>query len=56
MVDLSSLAFIDAAGIAALALAQGSLAACGRRMRLRGAHGLMRRLFEVGDAGHLLED
>jgi anti-anti-sigma factor len=44
--DLSGLTFIDAAGIAALLSARRQISARGHELQLRGATGIVRRVFE----------
>ncbi|HET9061552.1 MAG TPA: STAS domain-containing protein [Acidimicrobiales bacterium] len=47
VVDLSGVTFIDASGVAALVDAQRQVEAGGSRMELRGAQGIVRRVFEI---------
>lgn len=47
IVDLSHLVFIDASGLSALLIARRRLAGRGSRLQLRGAHGLVRRVFAI---------
>lgn len=56
VVDLSRLAFIDAAGLSALLLVRRRLEQMGRRLVLQGARGPVRRVFEVSGLGHLVAD
>lgn len=56
VVDLSDLRFIDAGGISALVSARKQISKDGHGFRVRGARGIVRRVFEIVDLGHLLED
>jgi anti-anti-sigma factor len=56
VVDLSRLAFIDAAGLSSLLLVRRHLERTGRRLHLHGAHGGVRRVFELSGLGHLVEE
>jgi anti-anti-sigma factor len=56
VVDLTDLAFLDAAGLSALLRARRQITAAGHRLVIRGAHGLVRRVFEITHVAHLLED
>lgn len=56
VVDLSHLAFMDAAGLSALLLVRRQLEQTGRRLHLLGARGAVRRVFDLSGLGHLVED
>jgi anti-sigma B factor antagonist len=56
VVDLSRLSFIDAAGISALLHGRHHVEASGRRCTLRGARGLVRRVFDLAGLDHLIEE
>lgn len=56
VVDLSRLAFIDAAGLSSLLLVRRQLEQTGRAMVLQGARGPVRRVFEISGLAHLLSD
>jgi anti-sigma B factor antagonist len=56
VVDLEQLTFLDASGLSALLVARTGITATGRRFKIRGARGLVRRVFEVTDLAHPLED
>lgn len=56
VVDLSRLAFMDAAGLSALLLVRRQLEQTGRRLHLLGARGAVRRVFDLSGLGHLVED
>jgi anti-sigma B factor antagonist len=49
VVDLGRLTFIDSEGLASLVLAQRAFRDRGRQLRLRGARGVVRRIFEATD-------
>lgn len=53
-VDLSQLDFIDAAGIGAIVRVNNHLRGAGHSFVLTGAHGPVRRVFELVDLGGLL--
>jgi anti-anti-sigma factor len=55
VVDLSRLAFIDAAGLSSLLLVRRHLEQAGRRLHLQGAHGLVLRVFQLTGLAHLVE-
>lgn len=55
-VDLSSLTFVDARGIAALVSAKRRIAAGGDYLRIVGAHGIVRRVFTLVDLDDILDD
>lgn len=55
VVDVTGLEFIDAAGLSALLLGVRRARARGQRLRVRGAHGVVRRVITAGGLGHLLE-
>jgi anti-anti-sigma factor len=54
VLDLSDLRFIDARGLAALVEAKQRIEQQGDRMELRGAHGLVARVFEICGLAHVL--
>jgi len=56
VVDLSDLTFIDAAGLRALVTANHKVRSHGHQLTVRGAHGLVRRVFEVTRLAGLFED
>lgn len=56
VMDVSGLRFIDAAGLSAIALATQGRDGSRRVLSLRGARGLVRRVIELGELGHLLDD
>lgn len=56
VMDLSGLEFLDAAGLGALLAAKRVVEGRGGRYQLRGAHGLVRRVFDAVALSHLLED
>lgn len=55
VVDLSRLAFIDVAGMSSLLLVRRHLERTGRQLRLRGATGQVRTVFELTGLTHLVE-
>jgi anti-anti-sigma factor len=55
-VDLSDVTFLDARGLGALLRARQRVTEAGHEFRLRGAHGIVRRVFAITDLDHLLED
>jgi anti-anti-sigma factor len=55
-VDLSRLAFMDAAGLSSLLLVRRQLERAGRRLRLHGARGQVRTVFDLSGLGHLVEE
>jgi anti-sigma B factor antagonist len=55
-VDLSQLDFIDATGIGAMVRVNNHLRGAGHRFALTGAHGPVRRVFELVDLEGLLVD
>lgn len=56
VVDLSRLSFMDAAGLSSLLLVRRHFEETGRRLRISGARGGVRRVFELSGLGHLVED
>jgi anti-anti-sigma factor len=56
VIDLSRLAFIDAAGMSAIVLARNSRRSAGLDVQIRGARGIVRRVFELAELGHVLDD
>lgn len=56
VLDVSGLHFIDAAGLSVIARATRSRDGSGSSLTLRGARGLVRRVIEIGELGHLLDD
>ncbi len=52
--DVSGLTFIDARGVAALVGARDAIAARGDELRIVGARGLVRRVFEICGLGKRL--
>lgn len=56
VVDLSELAFLDASGLNALLEARRLFGTGGRNLELRGATGIVRRIFEVTSMSHYLAD
>lgn len=56
VVDLTGLSFLDARGLAALLAARKAAQHGGRAVRLRGAHGIVRRVFDVVGCADLLDD
>lgn len=56
VVDLTELAFIDAAGLRAIANAKHEIERRGHALTVKGAQGLVRRVFEITELRHLLDD
>ena len=56
VVDLAELTFLDAAGLSAILTARRAVTGRGDRFLIRGATRMVRRVFEVTDLGHLLDD
>ena len=56
LLDLSGLEFLDAAGLRAILRAKQRIEAGGDRLHIRGAKGIVRRIFEVTSLSHLLYD
>ena len=56
VVDLSDLTFTDSSGIAALLAARRTITADGSGFVLRGASGVVRRVFEITGLAQLLAD
>lgn len=54
--DLSSLSFIDACGVAALVSAKSRFSKEGDYLRIVGAHGLVRRVLKIVDLESILDD
>lgn len=55
-VDISELTFLDASGISALVTARRQVIEGGNGFRIRGARGIVRRVFELTDLGDVLDD
>lgn len=55
-VDLSDLRFVDGTGLTALLTAKRKAEAAGRRFRMTGAHGIVRRVFDVTGLSGELDD
>ena len=56
VLDLSRLTFVDAAGISAILAVRRDVLAAGHELRIRGAHGPVRRVFEVCSLEDVLSD
>lgn len=56
VVDLSELRFIDAAGLSALMVSRRDITAAGHRFGITGANALVRKVFELTDLAHFLDD
>jgi anti-sigma B factor antagonist len=56
VIDLSDLEFMDAAALSVLVAARREMRATGHRVRIRGAQGLPRRVFEITELDDLLDD
>lgn len=56
VVDLSGLTFLDARGLSALLIAKHRVCEGGNGFVMRGARGLVKRVFEVTDLSYLLVD
>lgn len=56
VVDVSQLTFIDARGISAIVAARSAIIEAGHPFSIRGARGIVRRVFELTDLGTLLDD
>jgi len=56
VIDLGALTFIDARGLSALLSARRRIIGAGHGFALRGASGLVRRVFEITDLESLLDD
>lgn len=56
VLDLSGLRFMDATGIQAIVRARNRVRSEGNDLEIRGAHGLVRRAFELSDLAELLAD
>ena len=54
VLDLQHLSLLDASGLRTILGAKRRIEAQGRALRIKGAHGLVRRIFEVTGLGHLL--
>lgn len=54
VVELSELTFLDASGLSALVEARRRSERNGSSLEIRGASGLVRRVFELAELGHLL--
>lgn len=55
-VDLSGLRFIDSTGLTVLLAARDEIISLGHGFELRGASGVVRRVFEITGLAHLLTD
>lgn len=55
VVDVSGLRFIDATGVGAVVAGERAAAKSGHRLVVRGASGIVRRVFEVSGLASLLE-
>ena len=53
-VDLTEASFLDAAGVGALVDARNAVAAAGRRLRVRGADGLVLQILQICGVADLL--
>lgn len=56
VLDLTDLRFVDAAGVAGIVSAYRLIGAAGHELRVRGARGIVRRVFEITELGYLLRD
>jgi anti-anti-sigma factor len=56
VLDLSGLTFLDAKGLQAILSAKQRIEAQGDQIRIRGAFGIVRRIFDLTDLGHWLDD
>jgi len=56
VMDLAGLTFLDASGLSAIVAARRAVTARGNQFRIRGAQAMVRRVFEVTDLAHLLDD
>lgn len=56
VVDLSRLTFVDSTGLSVLLSARRTLQDVGGTMAIRGARGLVRRVFEVAELADVLDD
>lgn len=56
LVDVAHVTFIDAAGVGTVVAAERELATRGCLVSVTGARGLVRRVFELCDLAHLLDD
>lgn len=56
VLDLSGLTFLDAKGLQAILSAKQRIEAQGDRIRIRGAFGIVRRIFDLTDLSHWLDD
>jgi anti-sigma B factor antagonist len=54
VVDLADLSFVDSSGVAALLAARGEITEAGHGFELRGAKGIVRRVFDVTGLASLL--
>ncbi len=54
--DLSRLTFVDSTGLSVLLTARRTLQDVGGSMAIRGARGLVRRVFEVAELADVLDD
>lgn len=56
VLDLTDLRFVDAAGVASIVEAWRQIDAAGHELDVRGAQGIVRRVFQITELGHLLQD
>jgi anti-sigma B factor antagonist len=56
VLDLSGVSFLDASGLGAILHAREKIAADGHELSIRGAVGIVRRVFDITDLSHLLDD
>jgi anti-anti-sigma factor len=56
VLDLTDLRFVDAAGVAGIVAAGREIRSAGHSLVVRGARGIVRRVFEITELGHLLRD
>jgi len=56
VLDLAELTFLDASGLSAILTARRAVTGRGSRFAIRGAQGMVRRVFEVTDLARLLDD
>lgn len=56
VLDLTDLRFVDAAGVAGIVAASREISSAGHNLVVRGARGIVRRVFEITELGHFLRD